>query len=204
MTVLEIMIVCSISVVVLTALIALSNSSAKMNKAALSSVTLQSALILQETIASDLRQLGVQPPPAAPLPLVAPRGISFYKCRFVGKKIRYRAVRYGVEGTPAGNMRLVRTEVTDNGPQRSVIDGLLTRLEFAVISDPDRGGAYLKISLSLIDDDVKPPQGRSALQARITNHDLLCRIPIPSERGMLRVSRMVTPEIEGPLLPLEP
>lgn len=204
MTVLEIMIVCSISVVVLTAIIALSNSSAKLNKAALSSVTLQSALILQETIASDLRQLGVQPPPAAPLPLVAPRGLSFFKCRFVGKKIRFRPVKYGVESTPGGNMRLVRTEVKDTGPDRTTIEGILTALEFRVISDPQAGGAYLKISMSLIDEDVKPPAGRAAFLARITSHDLLCRIPIPSERGMLRVARMVTPDLEAPLLPLDP
>ena len=204
MTVLEVMIVCSISVVVLTALIALSNSSAKLNKAALSSVTLQAALILQETIASDLRQLGVQPPPAAPLPLVAPRGMSFYKCRFVQKKIRFRPVKYSVQATPGGNMRFVRTEVKETGPERTVFEGLLTKLEFAVISHPQHGGAYLKVAMSLIDDDVKPPAGRSAFMARVTSHDLLCRIPIPSARGILRVGRMVTPELEGPLLPLDP
>ena len=56
MTIIEIIVVCGVATVILTVLITLSNSSAKMNKAAMSSVTLQNAVLIQETIATDIRQ----------------------------------------------------------------------------------------------------------------------------------------------------
>lgn len=201
MTIIEIIVVSAVAVVVLTVLITLSNSSAKMNKAALSSVTLQSALLIQETIATDLRQLGVLSTRGA-LPLVADRGMSFFKCVFDGKTIKFRPVRYSCERTAKGNYRMVRTEVVNGREERSILDGLLAQIKFSLVSDPQFGSVYLRVNMALIDDDVPAPANRNAFAARVTTHDVLCRVPIPSEVGHPRLAKTCTPVVERDLLPL--
>lgn len=201
MTVIEIIVVSAIAVVILSVLITIQNSNAKMNKAALASVNVQNALIIQETIAADIRQLGVQPQRGA-LPLLNDTGISFFRCVFQGKEIRFRPVRYGCERTAAGNYRLVRTEVVGGREERTKLEGVINMIRFRLISDPQFGSVYLKVELGLIDDDVPGPARRDALTARVIYHDVLCRIPIPSEVGHPRLQKTCTPVIERDLLPL--
>lgn len=203
MTIIEIIVVSAVAVVVLTVLITLSNSSAKMNKAALSSVTLSNALVVQETIATDLRQLGVLPA-RGPVPLLNEHGLSFFKCVFEDKIIKLRPVKYGCERTPGGNFRLIRTEVQPGKTVKHTLDGILASVKFSLVSHPQFGGVYLKVALELIDDDVKPPTSRTAYTARVTAHDVLCRIPIPTEVGHVRLQQTTKPVVEQDLLPLDP
>ena len=203
MTIIEIIVVSAIAVVILSVLITISNSSQKMNKAALSSVNVQNALLIQETISTDLRQLGVLPARGA-VPLVSDHGLSFFRCVFDGKDIKFRPVRYGCTRTSAGNWRLVRTEVIAGREEKDTLDGLLCEIKFSLVSDPQFGSVYLRVAMALIDDDVPAPAGkeRNAFSARITSHDVLCRIPIPSEVGHPRLQKTCTPIVEHDLLPL--
>lgn len=201
MTVIEIIVVSAIAVVILSVLITIQNSSSKMNKAALASVNVQNALLIQETIATDLRQLGVVPQRGA-LPMLSEKGVSFYRCVFQGSQIRFRPVRYGCERTAAGNYRLIRTEVVGGREEKTRLEGVLSDIKFSAVSDPQFGSVYLRVAMALIDDDVTPPTRRDAFSARITTHDVLCRIPIPSENGHPRLQKTCTPVVEGALLPL--
>jgi type II secretory pathway pseudopilin PulG len=201
MTIIEILVVSSIGVVVLTVLIAVLSSQSKMNRAAQSSVTLQNALTIEETLAADIRQLGVLPARGAIA--IAPHGLSFYRCVFDAKTIRLRPVKYGCERTRGGNWRLIRTEATPAGLSRTALDGTIAAFEFRRVADPDLGSEYLKVSLAVIDDDVPPPAAPNAYAARVTGHEILCRIPRPSELGHPRLQRTAKPVVERDLLPLD-
>ena len=200
MTLIEIMVVSVIGVVVLTVLITLSTSSAKLNKAAQTSVSLQAALLIEESLAADMRQLGVVPG-RGPVQTSA-RGATFYRCVFDAKSIRYRPVKYSCEKTPGGNWRLIRTEGLPSGPRRQTLDGILADILFRQISDPVLGQVYLRVTMRLIDDDVPLPTTLDAFAARVTQHDIVCKLTIPSEFPLPRVTRTTKPILESDLLPL--
>jgi hypothetical protein len=197
-----VLIVSTLGVIVLTGLLALSSGGTKMNRAALSSVALQNAILLQEAIAQDIRQMGVDPGRTTLFEIGA-TSLSFYRVVFDGTAIRLRPVKYGLVRTARGNAQVCRTERSPRGLERTCQPAVLRAFAFELVSDPTFGGRYIRVSMEVLDEDLPPSTAPAAFAVRSSRHDLLARIPIPTplRNPALAPSTQLLPE--GEMLPLD-
>ena len=184
-TVVEILIVCVLVAVVLYALFGFLSTTRRMNDASRGSAAVAGALLIEETIASDMRQLGVDPKRARVLEL-SRDGLSFYRTVFDGPAIRLRPVSYAVVRLKSGNAQLARTELVRGKPVRTVLDGILSDVTFTTTTDRAHGVTYLKVGLTVLPDDVPPGSG---IDPHGVSQVLLARIPVPVQ--------IVNPELES-------
>jgi len=203
MSLVEMCIMGAVCVVILILLFGLWSSGVKMGKASQTSVALQNAILLQDRIAQDIRQLGLEPNRSELLRLRSDR-VSFYKAVFGPREILLRPVRYSLVPSRGGHFRFRREEVTPKGRESTILGAVLQSLRFSMFSDARFGGRDLQVKMVVLDEDVPILPGSPLLGARSTSLDLLARIPIPSQLSnrALAPSRKLIPE--SPLLPLDP
>ena len=198
-TIVEVVVAAVMVAVVLGALFEVLGTARRMNDGARGSAAVASALLLEEALATDLRQLGVDPK-REHLFDMNDTGISFYRAVFDGKATRLRPVRWSVRKTKGGNGRLERTEVGPRGPVTTPYDGVLAHVGFATTGDAREPARYLRVTLTVLGEDLSG----AGVAERGVEQVLLARIPVPLEvaNPELAASTRLLPE--GPLLPLVP
>jgi hypothetical protein len=197
----------SIGLIVLAAILALYSSGAKMNRAAQSSVSLQHAMLLEEMMVEDFRQIAIDPSPDRVNFLqIQPNGVSFFKAAFPDRTVHLRPVRYSVTKTRRGNFQLVRSELTPRGLQNSIKDGVLRDITFTMVGDSVIGTTrYLHVTMRVLDEDLAvDPRVPQAYASRMTMHTVMLKVCFPPTNGyqFLQNSAQLTPEAD--LLPLLP
>lgn len=198
-TIVEISIAAVLIAVVLGTVFNFLSSTRRMNDAARGSEAVAAALLIEESIAMDMRQLGVDP--ARPRVFEIGRdGLSFYRTVFAGKAIRLRPVRYSVRKLRSGNFRMERTEIVQGKLVKSQLEGILGAIAFGTTRDKGSSMTYLKVSMTVLPDDVPPASG---VDPHGVAQVLLARIPVPVQlvNPELAPSCALTPEAN--LLPLE-
>lgn len=186
--------------VVLGALYTFLGTTQRMNDSARGSAAVASALLIEENLAMDMRQLGADPKRERLFDMTA-AGLSFYRTVFDGKVIRLRPVRYALKRTPAGNARLERTEQGPRGPVTTAFDGILAELSFATTGDPRAPVRYLRVDMNVLPEDFAPGSRGAATGVKQV---LLARIPVPVQVANPELAASCRLRPEGPLLPLDP
>ena len=197
-TVVELLIAAALVALVIGTLFGFLSTTRKMNDAARGSAAVAGALLVEETIASDMRMLGVDPKRAHVFDW-GPTGLSFYRTVFVKTEIRLRPIRYTVKRTKHGNLQLVRTELVAGKSNTTTLDAILAGLSWSTTHDTGRTVDYLKINMTVLPEDLPP--GPEA-EKRGTAQVLLARIPVPVQvvNPELEPTCRLTPEAD--LLPL--
>jgi Tfp pilus assembly protein PilV len=206
-TMIEMLMAVTIGLIVLAAILALYSSGAKMNRAAQSSVSLQNAMLLEEMMVEDFRQIAIDPSPDRVNFLqIQPNGVSFFKAAFPDRRIHLRPVRYSVNRTRRGNFQLVRSEQTPRGLQTVIKDGILREIQFSMVGDSLIGTTrYLHVTMVVLDDDLAVnPRVPQAYASRSTVHSVMLKVCFPPTNGyqFLQQSAQMTPDAD--LLPLLP
>jgi len=184
----ELLVGAVLSSIVVAAMSVVSTGGCKMTKAALSSVAIQNALILQEMITQDLRQLG-QDSETDEIVRLSKRTLSFHKTFFDEESIRSRLIRYSVVPTSSGNMRFCRTEDTPSGPRKTVSAAVLRDLEFQLEPHPSRCSRFLNIRMVVLDDDVPASSVPQSYSARAIENRMTIPLQIPARLPDLGSSR---------------
>ncbi|MBI4859457.1 MAG: hypothetical protein HY815_04245 [Candidatus Riflebacteria bacterium] len=206
LSVAELVVVSATMTVLLGVLMSLWASGTLMNRAAQSSVALQNAMILEETIYQDFQRMGVDLDSVS-THLVSRTCLSFYRVAFDGPWIRLRPVRYSRIASPGGLYFLKRTEIGPGGRHDvTVFSGVpLLDVRFEEIVDPVLKRRYLSVYLLASEADRRDQRPRAALRDRTGCRSLVARVPMPA---MLRnpimepVTKIATESGTG-LLPLE-
>lgn len=204
MSMLEILVTCIIGSVVLGVVLAFWSGGVKMNKAAQSSVTLQNAMILQEAILQDVRQMGNDPTRPQQF-LLGASSLSFFKCFFRGRDMDLIPVKYGVVPSRGGNRLLRRTESGSAGPAVKTFDlAPLSSLMFSLVGD-SLGNRYIRVTMEVLEND-RAVRGDvpAALRDRSSRHSLVVRVPTYSMLGDPMLSKVSGFRVLGDLLPLDP
>ena len=187
----------ALSGLVLTALLAIWRGGSRMAHAAEGSSLLTAAMVLEEALTADVRQLGVDPERRDTL-LVAQDAVSLYRVHFEGAEVHLRPVRWASAPRAGGGVVLVRTEREASGKMVSKPFGqaALSSVKFALIGDRDFGNRYLRVDLLVRDPAAGDHPEESA-------HALVLRLPAPSGLGnpALALAGHVMPEAD--LLPLK-
>lgn len=155
-TVVEIVVVVMLVTIVLAIFWQIFSGSTRMNQAATMSVAIQQALIVQETLAKDIKRLGI-PPGAQETMRINPASISFYITQFQegDPVLKLNPVRYSLKGTPNGNMKLVREIFDRTGPTevREVENVTLDTFTFNLLADPTGAGRFLIATGTALTED---------------------------------------------------
>lgn len=169
-TVVEIVVVIMLVSTVLGLFWQIFSGSSRMNQAATMSIAIQQALIVQETLAKDIKRLGV--PPGADVPMrINPTSISFYITQFQegDPLLKLNPVRYSLEPTASGNLKLVREAFDSRGltERRMVENVTLKTFTFNLLSDPAGAGRFLIATGTALteDDPVDTYDPRYAMRA---------------------------------------
>lgn len=166
--------------IVIGAMMQLLGTTRRMNDASRGSQSVASTLLIQEALAMDLRQLGVDAKRTRLFDM-SENGISFYRVVFAGKQIKLRPVRWVLR-----NARLERTE----GGVTTPFDGHLSKIAFSMTGDARDATRYLRVELTMLGSE-KPVE-----------QVLLARLPVPLQIANPELeasSRMI---VEGELLPI--
>lgn len=204
----EIVVVCLASTVVLAALVGLWTGGTKMSKAAQSSVALQNALILEENLLLDLHQMGVNPSQSE-THLVSNRCLSFFKVVFVGAEIALRPVKYSRVSSPGGLSLLARSEATAGGGVATKVFGSMPLhvLRFSQFEDGPLRNRYLRVDLQTADEDRPIAVAQSAaLMDRKVSRTLIVRVPDPAmlDSPIIAPVARINPIPGTRLFPLDP
>lgn len=200
LTIVEVLVALVLVAMVLGALFTFLGTTRRMNEASRGSAAVASALLIEESLAMDMRQLGVDPQRERVFDMTG-RGLSFYRNVFDGKTIRLRPVRYAVKRTPAGNSRLERTEVGPRGTVSTTFDGILASVAFGVTGDPQSPVRYLRVTMTVLPEDFAP--GSKSVASGV-EQVLLARIPVPVQVANPELAPSCRLLPDGPLLPLDP
>ena len=188
--------VAGIGLMLLASALSAWRSSAKQDQVASSTVSLQSAMLLTETLYRDICQLGVDQARREPL-LISDKSLSFYKVKFEGPEMKLVPLKFSRVRSPKGNWFLKREEA---GAKDKILGGApCTDITFALIQDPTFGAKYLKVTMKVLEADLEPGPGRREPLA----HSSIMRIPVPSmigHPGLQAVMRIVP---AGDLLPVD-
>jgi hypothetical protein len=197
-TIVELVIALAAGAVLVGALMFMWSGGIRTTQAAQSTIAIQNALLLAQTLHEDLRQLGVD---SGRTPLVLSKtSLAFYKVRFGAKEVRLVPVRYRLVRGPDGVGYLERAELRPGGWAAKTY-GLapLSDLEFSLLADPLMGNRYGRVRMKLLGDE-RPSGLRTLAQlSRYTTHNLVVRVPVPSHRGDPAVSLVARFIREGEL-----
>ena len=205
-SIVEILVVSVLSVVVLGTILGLWSGGTKMNKAAQSSVTLQNALLLEETIYQDFHQMGVDPT-SWNTHMVAENCLSFYKVAFDGQVIKLRPVKYTRVASPGGLYFLKRTEVGGGKTTTKTFSNApLLDVKFGQHEDTVFKRRYLTCYLWVAEEDKRRPGSQLTVnQDRPGCRAMIARIPMPSMLGNPAMAEVTKIAPDGSsLLPLDP
>ena len=100
----------------------------------------------------------------------------------------------------SGNARLERTETGPRGPVTTTFDGVLSRLAFGMTGDARSPVRYLRVSMTVLPEDLKPD---APAAARGVEQVLLARIPVPVQLANPELAPSCRLVPEAPLLPLD-
>lgn len=188
-TALEILIALTIGTVVLGCLMALWQLGTKMHGASQSTIALQAALTMSETLFSDLRQMGLEP--ASPPFLIGPAGrppgtpgtsLSFYKVVFLPDRVNLAPVRFHTIPSPGGNAYFVRDQLRAGKLDTNVFRPCPVQgVEFDTHTD-FWGNEYLRAAIRVLEDD-RPPGTVTITAERSVRQQVLVRIPVPDRFG---------------------
>ncbi len=197
-TVVEMLVVLAISGVVLIGALALWRGGSRMARAAEGSGLLTAAMLLEEALTQDLRQLGIDPQRRDTF-LVAESGLSFYRVRFEGDEVRLRPVKWSRAPRAGGGFVLVRTERAADGKlvPRPFGQAALSAVRFGLLGDKDFGNRYVRIEFTVRDPAAGDRPDESA-------HALVLRVPAPSGLGNPALAPVMRVVPEADLLRLEP
>jgi len=203
-TLIEILVVATLLVVVFTALTIVFSGGRRMNRAAQLTVAVNGALLIQEQLSIDLKQIGVRPGILGPVQ-IAPDGksMAMYRTSFDGPAIRLKPVRYRLEPTRQGNFKLVR-EVFEGGSisrSRVIREVVIQSMSFREIIGRLGEGRYVVVTLTTLDDDIRPDQIGVQGHRRFSLM-FLSKVPVPSNLGGAIISKTQNIVVEGPLPPL--
>jgi len=197
-TLVEVVVAVTLGSIVLVALLGLFTAGDRMNRASQSTAVLQSALILEEAILQDIRQLGIDPARKETL-LINEACVSFYKVAFSGEEVKLRPVLYERMKKRSGLYFLKRTEVKGGRRvSRTFSQAPLGQCRFSFIGDRDFGNRYLRVDFTVLESErvsAKEPD-------RSSTHSLVLRIPTPSGLGDPRLHRAVRLRPETDLIPI--
>lgn len=188
-TALELLIALTIGTVVLGCLMALWQLGAKMNRASQSTIVLQAALTVTESLFSDLRQMGLEPssPPFIIGPVNRPPGalgtsLKFFKVSFRPDRVVLSPVRFHTTRSPGGNQYFAREEFRAGKYDTRIFKTCpIQSLEFASHTD-FWGNDYLRAAVRVLEDD-RPPGTAGAIAERTIRQQVLVRIPVPDRFG---------------------
>jgi hypothetical protein len=189
-----VLVILGLAGIVLGALLLLWRGGSRMARAAGGSALLSSALLLEESLLQDVRQLGIDPARRDTF-LVSEASFSFYRVHFAGEEIRLRPVRWARRPRAGGGVVLARTEAASGKPVvKAFGHAPLASARFMLVGDRDFGNRYLRVELAMRD-----PEGGSLPGS---THSLVLRIPTPSELGnpALALASRLVPDAD--LLPL--
>jgi len=177
----------------------------RMDRAAGLTVSMLGALLVQERITVDLKQLGIRPGPEGPV-RIGQSSIAFYRAHFEGPSIHLRPVRYSVEPTPRGNFRLVREEYRYNRrTDRAVVRNVVLRsIRFEEAIDPLGYGRYLTVYLRTLNEDLPLKPADELSSGRVFPLAFLNECPLPALIGATCLSDSAGLVIEGELPPITP
>ncbi|MBI4864904.1 MAG: prepilin-type N-terminal cleavage/methylation domain-containing protein [Candidatus Riflebacteria bacterium] len=196
-TVIEVLVALVIASVVLSAVLGLWSAGSRMSASARGSASLAGAMLIEETILRDLRELGIDPRLHDML-LLNDGELSFYKVAFVGEDVRLRPVKYERLESSPGTFLLRRTELLPGGVRspRTFSQVPLGELSFSLIKDRSFGNRYLRVDFATLDAATPTASGR------VRSHSLVVRIPIPSQLGDPRLQSSMRLMPDAALLPL--
>lgn len=195
-TLLEVLVVAGIGLMLLAAALSAWRSGAQVERAANSTVALQSAMLLTETLYRDICQLGIDQTRREPL-LISEGSLSFYKVKFEGDRMKLVPLKFSRVKSPKGNWFLRREEA---GQKEKVLRGApCTELAFSRVVDPAFRTRYLKVHMRVLETDLAPGPARRQPLA----HSAIMRIPVPSQVGNPGLQAVMRIVPEGPLLPVD-
>ena len=195
-TLVEALVVLALSGVALAGLLALWRGGTRLGRAAEGSSLLTAAMLLQEALTADLRQMGIDPERRDSF-LIGDDAISFYRVRFEGLEVKLRPLKWARAPRTGGGFVLVRTERDAAGKLASRPFGLaaLSSVHFGLIGDPQFGNRYVRVELVVRD----PASGEHPEESA---HTVVVHVPMPSGPGnpSLVAAARVVPEAD--LMPL--
>ena len=205
-TVVEVLIALSIGVVLLACLMALWQLGSKMHHASQSTVALQAALTMTESIFGDLRQMGLEP--GSPSYVIGPatraagspgNSLAFFKVQFKPDRIILVPVRFKTIPSPGGNLFLVREERRAGKVETQVFRQCpLQSVEFDANADA-WGNQYLRAAVRVLEDD-RPPGSVTITPERIVRQQVLVRMTVPDRFGDPAFSKVNLLVKDGELL----
>jgi len=199
-TLVETIVVAVLGFSVLSVMMGLWSGGSRMSRAAEGSSLLQGALVLEDVLIRDVRQLGHDPRRRESF-LLSDGCLSFYRTVFTKNDIRLRPVRFSRVNDGHGNFYLNRAELLPGKKLQENIfrQALLSQCRFSLIQDRFSGNRYLRFEFTVIDRSNE--KVRKASDSSST-HSLVLRIPTPSDLGnpALKPATRILPEAD--FLPL--
>lgn len=206
-TVVEVLVALGIGAVVIGCLMGLWTLGSKMHQASQSTVALQAALTMTESLFADLRQIGLQAGLAqhAIGPAGRPAGVpgntlSFYKVSFKADRIALVPVRYRTVASPGGNRLLVRDEKRGGTLVSHVFQPCPVQyVEFEAHADAF-GNEFIRAAVNVLEDD-RPPGTVTIAPERIVRQQVMIRVPVPDRFGDAQYDRVNVVTRDADLLP---
>lgn len=181
MTLVETLVAAAAGAALTWSVLGLWSGARRIGDATAQTVALHDALLLEEALLEDLRQLGVDADADLPLDVAADR-LSFHRVSFAGPRVQLRPVRYTTERTADGYLRLTRTEFGPRGTPavRKVWSAVpLASLAFELVGDPELGNRYVCVRMRLAAPGAPHMPGLRDL-GRALDHAVLVRVNLPA------------------------